>query len=33
VQVVEGRLRGHEVVALGKVGGETLLDMLESAID
>lgn len=33
VHVAEGRLRSYDVVALGKVDEESLLDMLESAID
>jgi hypothetical protein len=33
VTVIEGHLRGCSLIALGKVAGDSLLDMLESAID
>jgi len=33
VTVIEGHLRGHEVIALGKTDSDSMLDLLESAID
>ena len=33
VQVVQGTVRDHEILALGKVPAELLLDLIESAVD